>query len=162
MAQPAALERAITLAVTAFAPDATATGCPTLGCGAGIVNAPAALAFLATADIGAPAVTITPPGSPTKAASLVFPLAFSEPITGLAVSDLTVGGSANGCVIGPPSGSGDEWTVALGGCGDGTVTLTLGAQRVEDPVANVGPEVAATSASVIVDRTAPTSVAAIA
>ena len=69
-AQPAALERALTSAVTAFGADATALGCPTLGCGAGIANAPAALAFLATADIAAPSVTITPPASPTKAASL--------------------------------------------------------------------------------------------
>ena len=138
-AQPAALERAITSAVTAFGADGSALGCPTLGCGAGIANAPAALAFLATADIAAPSVTITPPASPTKAASLMFTLAFSEPITGLAVNDLTVGGTAAGCVIGTPSGSGDEWTVALTGCGDGTVTLTLGAQRVEDLVANVGP-----------------------
>ncbi len=161
-AQPAALERALTSAVTAFGADATALGCPTLGCGAGIANAPAALAFIATADIAAPSVTITPPASPTKAASLAFTLDFSEAITGLAVSDLSVGGTAPGCVIGPPSGSGDEWTVALGGCGDGTVTLTLGAQRVEDLVANVGPAAAVTSTSVVVDRTAPTSVASIA
>ena len=40
-AQPAALERALTSAVTAFGADATALGCPTLGCGAGIANAPA-------------------------------------------------------------------------------------------------------------------------
>ena len=60
-------------------------------------------------------------------------------------------------MIGTPSGSGDEWTVALRGCGDGTVTLTLGAQRVEDLVANVGPAAAVTSSSVVVDRTAPTS-----
>ena len=161
-AQPAALERALTSAVTAFGADATALGCPTLGCGAGIANAPAALAFLATADIEAPTVTITPPASPTTAATLTFALDFSEAITGLTVSDLTVGGTASGCVIGPPTGSGDEWTVTLGGCGNGTVTLTLGAQRVEDLVANVGPEAAADSTSVVVDRAAPTSAGSIA
>ena len=82
----------------------------------------------------------------------MFALDFSEPITGLAVSDLTVGGTAAGCVIGTPSGSGDEWTVALEGCGDGTVTLTLGAQRVEDLVANVGPDAAV---DVLVGRRRP-------
>ena len=95
-AQPAALERAITSAVTPFAADATALGCPTLGCGAGIANAPGALAFIATADIAAPTVTITPPATPTKAATLTFALDFSESVTGLAVSDLTVGGKRNG------------------------------------------------------------------
>ena len=160
-AQPAALERAITSATTAFAPDDSALGCPTVGCGSGIANAPAALAFLAAADIAAPSATITAPTSPTKAPSLSFALAFDEGITGLTTDDVAVVGTATGCVVGAPTGSGASWTVSLTGCSDGTVTLTLGAQRVEDLVANVGPETGVSSGPVKVDRTAPTSAGSI-
>jgi subtilisin family serine protease len=161
-AQPAALQRAITSATTAFAADASSAGCPALGCGAGIANAPAALAFIATADIAPPTATITPPASPTTSATLTFALAFGEDVTGLAVGDLTIGGTATGCVLGTPAGGGDTWTVGVSGCSDGSVTLTLGAQRVEDLVANVGPAAAVTSSAVVVDRTAPVSAGSIA
>ena len=156
-AQPAALERAITSAATPFAADASSLGCPTVGCGAGIANAPGALAFIATADIAAPAVTITPPASPTKSTALGFSLGFDEAVTGLATTDLATGGTAAGCVIGTPSGGGSAWSVNVSGCGDGTVTLTLKAQGVVDAVANVGPDEDETSDPVTVDRTAPAS-----
>ena len=160
-AQPAALERAMTSAAKAFAADATPLGCPTVGCGAGIAAAPAALAFIATADIAPPVVTITPPASPTKSATLAFQLAFDEGVTGLATTDLLVGGGATGCTIGTPTGGGSAWSVGLAGCGDGTVTLALKARGVQDAVANVGPDEDATSDAVTVDRTPPTSAASV-
>jgi hypothetical protein len=156
-AQPAAIQRAIEEAAAPFAPDASPLGCPTAGCGAGIANAPAALAFLATADIAPPAATVTPPASPTAAASLAFGLAFDEPVTGLVAADLGRAGTATGCVVGTPAGAGTTWTVPVTGCGDGTVSLTLAARGVEDAVGNVGPEDAASGGPVLVDRSAPTS-----
>ena len=160
-AQPAALERALRSSSKAFAPDADPLGCPTVGCGTGIANAPAALAFIATADIEAPEVTITPPTSPTKSTTLAFSLAFDESVSGLATTDLIAGGTATGCVIGTPSGGGAAWSVNLTGCGNGTVTLTLKAQGVQDAVANVGPDDDTTSAAVTVDHTPPASVGAV-
>ena len=47
----------------------------------------------------------------TNAASLVYDLTFSESVTGLAAADFTVSGTATGCVVGTPSGSGTTYTV---------------------------------------------------
>ena len=110
-----------------------------------------------TIDRTAPTATVTAPSSPTKATSLSFGVSFSESVTGLAAGDFATGGTASGCSIGAPSGSGSSYTVVLSSCSEGTVTLTLHANTVADAAGNPGPAADATSGTVTVDRTAPTA-----
>ena len=109
----------------------------------------------AAVAITAPAATITAPASPTNAASLSYAVPFSESVSGLAASDFSVTGTATGCVVGNPSGSGSSYTVALTGCSGGTVILALAANSVSDTAGDPGPVAAVTAATVIIDRTAP-------
>jgi Big-like domain-containing protein len=95
--------------------------------------------------------------SPTNATTVSYALAFSESVTGLAAGDFTLGGTATGCSVGAPSGSGSSYTVGLTGCSEGTVSLTLKADSVADLATNPGPTTSATAATVTIDRTAPTA-----
>ncbi len=113
------------------------------------------------ADKTLPSATLTPPATPTSAASLSYTLAFSEPVTGLAASDLTLAGTAAGCAVGTPSGSGSSYTVEVTGCGEGTVVLTLTAGSVSDGAGNPGPAADVGSAAVTIDRTAPSTPASL-
>ncbi len=127
----------------------------------GVTSDGTACAMLSV-DGGSPSATLTPPATPTSAASLSYTLAFSEPVTGLAASDLTLAGTAAGCAVGTPSGSGSSYTVEVTGCGEGTVVLTLTAGSVSDGAGNPGPAADVGSAAVTIDRTAPTSAGSIA
>ncbi len=125
----------------------------------GLNAGPAAVVTAATVTIDrtAPTATLTPPASPTNAASLAYTVAFGEPVTGLAAGDFSVTGTATGCVVGAPSGSGSSYSVALSGCSQGTVILALAANSVSDAAANTGPAAVVTAATVTIDRTAPTA-----
>lgn len=106
-------------------------------------------------DIGAYEVTQapvdgTPPSvdsitradaNPTLAQNLDFTVAFSEPVTGVNMSDfsLTVTGNVSGASISNLSGSGDTYTVSVNrGSGDGTIRLDLNASGtgIEDLASN--------------------------
>jgi serine protease len=150
-AAPAAIEQAIRRGATAFAADGSANPCTTSTCGAGIANAPAALASLASA----PSVAITPPTSPTEGPNLAYSLVFGEGVTDLTAADFTRSGTAAGCAIGAPSGGGTAWTVTLTGCGDGSVVLALQAASVTDLDGNAGPSAPAATSAVVLDRTGP-------
>ena len=67
-----------------------------------------------TIDRTAPTTTLTGPATPTKAASLPYTVKFNESVTGLAAVDFAVTGTATGCVVGAPSGSG---STCYGGSG---------------------------------------------
>lgn len=95
------------------------------------------------------------PSSPTKLQSLTWKLTFGGPISGLAAGDLVRTGTATGCAIGTPSGSGAVWTVTLTGCSVGTVTLGLKSGSVVDGVRNWGPAAQVNAATVLIDRRAP-------
>ncbi len=110
-----------------------------------------------TIDRAAPTATLTPPVSPTNAATLSYTVTFSEAVSGLAASDFTRAGTATGCVVGAPTGSGSSYAVAVTGCSDGTVTLALNANSVSDAVGNTGPAAFFTTATVTIDRVAPTA-----
>jgi hypothetical protein len=116
----------------------------------------ASTATTVTIDRTAPTASITPPPTPTNATSLSFAIAFNQSVTGLAAGDFAVSGTATGCGIGAPSGSGGAYTVPVTGCSEGTVTLTLHAGTVTDAAANPGPASDVSSAGVVVDRTVPT------
>ena len=90
----------------------------------------------------------------TRAASLVFDVSSSETVAGLAANDFSNVGTATGCVVGAPAGSGSAHRVTLTTCSQGTVILRLRAAAVTDVAGNanaltVGP-------TVTVDRTSPT------
>jgi hypothetical protein len=89
----------------------------------------------------------------TNAKTLTYPLTFDETATGLAAADFTKSGTATGCVVGTPAGSGASYTITVTGCSEGTLTLTLVAGAVSDTDKLTN---AATSATTItIDRTAP-------
>jgi alpha-tubulin suppressor-like RCC1 family protein len=111
------------------------------------------------ADTTPPTATLDAPASPTNAATLSYGVTFSEPVTGLGAADFTRTGTAGGCSVGAPSGSGEKYTVGVIGCGTGTVVLALGANTVADLAGNPGPTSVVTAATVIIDRTAPTATA---
>src|SRR6185503_1009689 len=96
------------------------------------------------------------PGSPTNATSMRLDLRFGGAVTGLARDDLSRSGTATGCVIGNPWGSGATWSFSLTGCSAGTVAVQVRAGAVVDAVANAGPATRAVAALVI-DRTAPST-----
>ncbi len=78
-------------------------------------------------------------------------------MTGLTAGDFTRTGTATGCTVGAPVGSGSSYTVAVTGCSDGTVILALKADSIIDGVGNTGPEAGVTAATVTIDRTLPTT-----
>ena len=93
----------------------------------------------------------------TNSSAPAFTLTFSESITGLAAADFTRSGTATGCVVGTPSGSAAVYTIAVSGCSEGTLLLTLNISTVADLATNAGPAVAAAAAaSFTIDRTGPT------
>jgi hypothetical protein len=110
------------------------------------------------ADTTAPAVTSFAPttSSPTNAATIAYSIAFSEDVVGLSASDFGRSGTATGCTIGAPTGSGSSYAVSVSGCSAGSLVLTLAADSVADASSNSGPAAGASAASVLIDRTAPT------
>jgi hypothetical protein len=108
-------------------------------------------------DTTAPQARLAGPSSPTRTATIAYSLEFSEPVSGLTASDFSRGGTATGCVVGTPSGSGASYAISLSGCSEGTLSLSLKAGSVADAAANSGPAAAAVAATVRIDRTAPTS-----
>ncbi len=95
------------------------------------------------------------PTLPSAARSLAWTLTFGGAVGGLAAGDFTRTGTATGCVIRTPTGSGATWTVVLTGCRAGTVTLRLKAHAVFDAVRNVGPESQVNATTLVIDRLAP-------
>ena len=90
----------------------------------------------------------------TNAANLVFDITFDESVTGFTAEDLTNLGSATGCAIGAPVGSGAAYTVTLTGCSVGTVILRLRAGAVTNAAGGVNTQ---TNGPVVtIDRTGPT------
>ena len=111
-----------------------------------------------TVDMTAPSVAVVPNATLTNAATIDYSVTFSESVTGLQIGDFGRTGTATGCVIGAPSGSGSSYTVLMTGCSDGTVTLSLNANTVTDAAANTGPTVTQTADTVTRDASPPTTV----
>ena len=97
------------------------------------------------------------PSSPSKDASLVFKLSFSENVLGLNSADFTNAGKAKTCTFVPAAlDYAGNFTLTATGCGDGTVIPKLAANGVNDIAGNTGPSAALqTTSAVIVDRTGP-------
>jgi hypothetical protein len=99
-------------------------------------------------------LSFAPSTTMTNASTLTYGLTFAGPVTGLGAGDFTVTGSAAGCSVGAPTGSGTSYTVTVGGCGTGKVTLSLEPGTVSDGTQS-GPAGLITAHWVVVDRTAP-------
>jgi hypothetical protein len=108
-----------------------------------------------TRDATPPTAGVIAPVTPTNAATLTYDVVFGEPVTGLEIGDFTKTGTATGCVVGTPSGSGQTWTVDVTGCSEGTVDLALNPNTVIDAAGNAGPASTQTAATVTRDTTAP-------
>ena len=78
-------------------------------------------------------------------------------MTGLTAGDFARTGTATGCIVGSPSGSGSSYTVAVTGCSGGTVVLRLKAAAALDADANAGPVADVAASTILVDRAAPTA-----
>jgi spore germination protein YaaH len=95
--------------------------------------------------------------SPTRSGMISYALVFGGPVSGLTKGDFSRTGTATGCSIGSPSGSGASYTISVSSCSAGTVTLALKANAVSDAVGNGGPAAATAAPTVVIDRTAPTT-----
>jgi hypothetical protein len=102
--------------------------------------------------------------NPSGATTIPFGLIFREPVSGLAASDFTVGGTSAGWTIDSITGTASLYRITLKAPpgdppGEGTVTLTLADSSVTDRASNVGPlaQVTAT-ANYVHDATPPTVV----
>jgi spore germination protein YaaH len=104
-------------------------------------------------------VSFARPASPTKATTLTWKLTFGGPVSRPSLSDIVRTGTATGCVVGAPAGSGSTWTVTVTGCSQGTVTLGMKAKEVFDAVHNWGPATQVNAPTVQIDRSAPVSAA---
>jgi hypothetical protein len=118
-------------------------------------------------DHTAPGVISLLPMTPdqTGATSIPFGLLFEEPVSGVEAADFSVGGTSPGWTIGSVKGKASRYTVTVvappgGGLADeGTVTLTLGSEEVQDAAGNIGPTQAAEGKVAYVhDPDAPTVV----
>jgi hypothetical protein len=99
-----------------------------------------------------------PTTSTTNAATFTYTLTFAAPVSGLSRTDFTVTGSASGCYVATPVGSGATWTITLGTCSNGYVVLSLEPGTVSDGTSS-GPAGLIVAYRVIVDRSAPKATA---
>ena len=96
-----------------------------------------------TSDFTAPSVSgmSTAATSPITSLPLTFNLTFSEAVSGLTAADFTNAGTATGCVFTPTPASGpaSSYSVAITGCGQGTINPSLNSGAIADAVGNPGP-----------------------
>ena len=120
------------------------------------VSSAATIGWVQVADSTKPDVTIDQAAGqadPTSASSVTFDVVFSEPVTGFATGDVTLGGTA-GATAAAVSGSGTTYTVSVSGMSvSGTVTASIGAGKATDGADN--PNDASTSTDNAVQWNAP-------
>ena len=97
----------------------------------------------------------TGPMQATRATIVTFALHFSAPVSRLTKASLTLAGSATGCTISGLTGSGADYAVAVSGCTEGTLGVSIAAGAVSDNLGYLAPAEDASSETVLIDRTAP-------
>jgi hypothetical protein len=107
---------------------------------------------------GTGVLTFKPAVTATTSTTVGYSLVFASPVTGVTASDFTITGSAAGCVMKTPTGSGTTWSVGVTSCGSGRVQLQLEPKTVSDGT-NLGPAGLIAAPSVTIDRTLPTATA---
>ena len=106
-----------------------------------------------TYNFGPTVTYFSGPGSPSKATSPVFNIAFGQSVTGLTADDFAISGSAQGCYISTLTGTGANYAATVSGCTDGTIVLTL---KVDTVFGNaIGPVRTYSTTSITLDRTVP-------
>lgn len=108
-------------------------------------------------DVTSPAVSEFASYSAATSFTVDFTLRFSESVTGLSLSNFTIGGTSTGWSLSSLTGSGSSYTIRLietstGSTTNGTLTLTLASNTVTDSLANIGPTSNAVSSSFSVAR----------
>jgi spore germination protein YaaH len=114
---------------------------------------------LGRADPTSIAATSIAPASPTRSGAITYSLTFGGSIGDLNAADFTRTGTARGCRLGQPTGSGASWKLTVSGCGAGTLLVSLRSGSVVDAVANRGPAQRVSLPAVLIDRTAPAATA---
>ena len=106
-----------------------------------------------TLDRAKPNATVTSPAGPVNSTSVVYSVAFDEPVTGISATSFTIAGTS--CVIGNVSGTSKTYSVTVDSCASAsTAVLTLKAFAGTDAAANQGPA-AAVASTTLVDRVIP-------
>jgi autotransporter-associated beta strand protein len=105
-----------------------------------------------TYDTVAPTGVVTPSGTATNTSPILFSLTFSEPVTGLTASGVTVSNGTKGTL----AGSGTTYTLPVTPSGQGTVTCKVNASAAKDAAGNNC--TASSIASMTYDSIAPTVV----
>ncbi len=95
---------------------------------------------------------------PTNSKTISYDVVFSEPVTGVDVSDFSVGGSATGFAVSSVTGSGSTYVVTASGTTvtDGTVALSMPAGGAQDAAENTNNASTSADSSVTYDGTPPT------
>ncbi|HXG25923.1 MAG TPA: hypothetical protein VNL94_03605 [Candidatus Binatia bacterium] len=93
----------------------------------------------------------------TRSSTVTFGLHFSAPVMQLTTSSIGLSGSATGCTVSGLTGAGADYTVTVTGCSDGTVQASIAAGTVWDDLGYLAPAADASSATVLIDRVAPST-----
>lgn len=101
-------------------------------------------------DVTPPSVIVSSAVQATKTSPIVFAFNFSEPVTGLTASGITVTGGTKGTF----AGSGAAYTLSVTPSAQGNVTCQVNANAALDNAGNAN--LASDTASVIYDTVAPT------
>ena len=104
----------------------------------------------ATKDTVDPTVVLSTVSADPVSGAFTLDVVFSEPVTGFALGDLTVGNGAASAL----AGAADTYSVTITPASDGTVTVDLAAAKVLDLAGN--DNTAATQFSIETDGAAPT------
>ena len=107
----------------------------------------------------APTVTVNQDGlqaDPTNVSPVSFTVVFSESVSDFDASDVTVGGTATTGTPTVSAGPGTTYTVTVPVSADGTVIVSVGANKAHDAAANGNTASTSTDNSVLFDTTAPT------
>jgi hypothetical protein len=111
-----------------------------------------------TLDTIPPTVTINQAAGqadPTNASPINFTVAFSEPITGFAATDVAISGTAGGNKTVLVTGGPSTFNVAVSGATDGTVIATIGGGAAQDAAGNGSIASTSTDNTVTFDATPP-------
>lgn len=100
-------------------------------------------------DVVAPSVVITPDTTPTYASPITFRLEFSETVTGLNTSSISVTNGTKGTL----TGSGSKYQIPVTPTGALPVTVSLSAGAAQDAAGNMSP--AASASAVTYDPASP-------
>ena len=110
-----------------------------------------------TVDRQAPGVTLTatPTTSPTNATAFSVTVTFTEPVTGFALGDVTLGGTSNGWSASNIGGSGSVYTFTISASSpsDGSLTIGIPAAAATDLAGT--PSTASNTMTYAIDRTPP-------